>query len=186
LFALNKPVDVICTTRDHENRRTIFELDALQDPALPRLMNVGRLDINSEGLLLMSSDGPLAQALMSPDMEMPRIYRVRVRGRLKPEDIEALREGVEIDGMFYRGAYFEEEGVEDFRANSWYRVELYEGKNREIRRLMSHYGCSVNRLIRVSYGPIHLGELKVGEMREVPAAVVRELIDELRHRGATL
>ena len=186
LFALNKPVDVICTTRDHENRRTIFELNALQDPRLPRLMNVGRLDINSEGLLLMSSDGPLAQALMSPAIGLPRVYRVRVRGRLTAQALRELEYGVEIDGFYYRGAHFEEERVEDGKANSWYRVEIYEGKNREIRRLMEFYGCLVNRLIRISYGPIHLGDLKAGEMREVPQPILHDLIDDLNRRGASL
>lgn len=180
LFALHKPVDFLCTSRDPQGRATIFDLHALQDERLPRLMNVGRLDVNSEGLLLMSDDGPLAQALMSPANGLPRIYRVRVHGRLSHENIRALGKGVEIDGIHYRGARVEPDGDSTGKANSWYKVRLHEGKNREIRRLMEYFGCVVNRLIRVSYGPFHLGDLRSGEMREIPAAQVRMVMEELK------
>ena len=182
LFALNKPVDFLCTNFDPQGRSTIFDLRVLQDKSLPRLMNVGRLDVNSEGLLLMSSDGPLAQKLMHPDTGLARIYRVRVRGRLSPEHRHALAQGVEIDGIYYRGARFEEDRVEEGKANAWYKVELFEGKNREIRRLMEHFGCVVNRLIRVAYGPFHLGTLQTGEMREIPEAQVKMLLKDLEEK----
>ena len=186
LFVLHKPVDIICTTRDSEGRRTIFDMRALQDKNLPRLMNVGRLDINSEGLLLLTDDGPLAQVLMHPDTALSRVYRVRVHGRLSERDIAQIARGVEIDGIYYRGAEFDEEGDSYGKANSWYRVVLYEGKNREIRKLMEHFDCMVNRLIRVQYGRFTLGDLQAGEMREVPPSEVRALIDDLIAHGAKL
>ena len=153
---------------------------------MPRVMNVGRLDVNSEGLLLLSSDGPLAQAMMSPDTALSRVYRIRVRGKLTPENIAALAKGVSIDGIHYRGAEFVEEYDKGGRSNTWYRVVLTEGKNREIRKLMEYFGCVVNRLIRVQYGPFQLGELPSGAIAEVPAADVRNLLDFLATRGAAL
>jgi 23S rRNA pseudouridine2605 synthase len=189
LFMLHKPVDVLVTHRDHKGRRTIFDLDALKPPrwtaAMPRVMTVGRLDVNSEGLLLLSSDGPLAQAMMSPETALARVYRVRVRGKLSERNIVDLAQGVEIDGVSYRGAEFVEEYDKGGRSNSWYRVVLTEGKNREIRKLVEHFGCMVNRLIRVQYGPFQLGEMKTGELREVPPDEVRRFLDFLNGRGAS-
>jgi 23S rRNA pseudouridine2605 synthase len=186
LFLLHKPVDVLVTNRDHKNRRTIFDLDEMNRPGLPRLMNVGRLDVNSEGLILMSTDGQLAQALMSPETALSRVYRVRVRGQLRPEDIAELADGIVVDGVNYRGAEFVEEYDSGGRSNSWYRVLLTEGKNREIRKLMEHFGCVVNRLIRVQYGPFTLGDLQTGGMVEVAPQQVSELLVMLEGRGVTL
>ena len=186
LFLLNKPVDVLVTHRDHKNRRTIFDLASMNSPGLPRLMNVGRLDVNSEGLILLSSDGPLAQALMSPETALSRIYRVRVRGHLKPDDIAALASGIVVDGVNYRGAEFVEEYDSSGRSNSWYRVLLTEGKNREIRKLMEHFGCVVNRLIRVQYGPFQLGKLQQGALEEVQPEKVSELLAYLAGRGVVI
>jgi len=190
LFMLNKPLDVLVTHRDHKGRRTIFDLDALKPPrwsaAMPRIMNVGRLDVNSEGLMLLSSDGPLAQAMMSPETALARVYRVRVRGKLTPENIKALASGIVVDGVSYRGAEFVEEYDKGGRSNSWYRVVLTEGKNREIRKLMEHFGCVVNRLIRVQYGPFHLGELTTGSVAEVAPAEVKRFLEFLAGRGVAL
>jgi 23S rRNA pseudouridine2605 synthase len=187
LFVLNKPIDVLVTHRDHKGRKTIFDLPALNLPiwpaANPRVMNVGRLDVNSEGLLLLCSDGPLAQAMMSPETGLSRIYRVRVRGALTPEQIAALAEGVTVDGVSYRGAEFVEEYGKSGRSNSWYRCVLTEGKNREIRKLMAYFGCVVNRLIRVQYGPFALDDLAIGAIREVPPAKVQRFIEELNRKG---
>ena len=187
LFMLNKPIDVLVTHRDHKGRTTIFDLPALNPPlwpkSSPRLMNVGRLDVNSEGLLLLSSDGPLAQAMMSPETGLSRIYRVRVRGALTPEQIAALAEGVTADGVNYRGAEFVEEYGKSGRSNSWYRCVLTEGKNREIRKLMEHCGCVVNRLIRVQYGPFALGELAIGALTEIPPVKVKAFVDYLAGKG---
>jgi 23S rRNA pseudouridine2605 synthase len=184
LFLLNKPVDVLVTNRDPQGRRTVFELDALNPPQWgkdkPRIMSVGRLDVNSEGLLVLSSDGPLAQSMMSPATALPRVYRVRVRGRLTEKQIAELHQGVTIEGINYRGAEFVEEQDLGGRTNSWYRVTLREGKNREIRKLFEYFGCMVNRLIRVQYGPFVLGDLKTGEVKEVSAVVVQRFIEELQ------
>lgn len=190
LFLLNKPVDVLVTHRDHKNRRTIFDLPVLNPPQWtnrhPRVMNVGRLDVNSEGLLVLSSDGPLAQAMMSPDNALSRLYRVRVRGQLTRENIDAIARGITIDGVDYRGAEFVEEYGQGDRANRWYRCVLTEGKNREIRKLFDHFGCVVNRLVRLQYGPFSLGDMEPGDIREVPAAQVKELIEFLEKKGAKL
>ncbi len=187
LFLLHKPIDVLVTNRDPQGRRTVFDLDALNPPQWgkdrPRVMSVGRLDVNSEGLLVLSSDGPLAQTMMSPATALPRVYRVRVRGRLSPKNIAELSRGVTIEGVNYRGADFVEEADLGGRTNSWYRVTLREGKNREIRKLFEYFGCMVNRLIRVQYGPFVLGDLKTGEVREVSAVVVQKLVEELGKGG---
>ncbi|MDE2384626.1 MAG: rRNA pseudouridine synthase [Alphaproteobacteria bacterium] len=184
LFLLNKPLDVLVTNRDHQNRPTVFELPALKSPGLPRLMSVGRLDVNSEGLLVLSSDGPLAQAMMSPAMALERHYRVRIKGRFSERELALLARGVTIEGIRYRGAQFEEEQDLGGRSNTWYRVVLTEGKNREIRRLVQHFGGLVNRLIRTQYGPFELGDLSSGALREVPPRAVMRLMDDLARRGA--
>ncbi len=190
LFVLNKPIDVLVTHRDHKGRPTIFDLPSLKPPkwpaTMPRVMNIGRLDVNSEGLLLLTSDGPLAQAMMSPDTALSRVYRVRVRGALSPENIAALAEGVTIDGVSYRGAEFVEEYGKSGRSNSWYRCVLTEGKNREIRKLMEHFGCVVNRLIRVQYGPFILDDLPIGAVKEVPPAKVQSFLDYLASKGVKI
>ena len=190
LFVMNKPLDVLVTNRDHKGRQTIFDLPALNPPkwpaTMPRVMSVGRLDVNSEGLLLLSSDGPLAQAMMSPETALARVYRVRVRGKLSASDISALAGGIVVDGVNYRGAEFVEEYEKGGRSNSWYRVLLSEGKNREIRKLMEHFGCVVNRLIRVQYGPFHLDGLPGGAVKEVAPEKVRELIAYLASRGVVI
>jgi len=179
LFLLNKPLDVLVTNRDHKNRATVFELPALQAKSLPRLMSVGRLDVNSEGLLVLSDDGPLAQAMMSPANALERVYRLRTYGRFTEAQLAKLARGVTIEGVRYRGAEFEEETDLGGRTNAWYRVVLTEGKNREIRRLVEFFGAQVNRLIRTEYGPFKLGDLKSGELREVPPRAVMRLMDEL-------
>lgn len=181
LFMLHKPVDVITSTYDSEGRMVVFDLPALNKPGLPRLMNVGRLDVNSEGLLLFSTDGKLAQTMMDPNTALERVYRVRVHGRLSDEDIDRLRRGITIEGIRYKGARVEEE-KEPTGKNTWYRVVLTEGKNREIRRLMEHFGCVVNRLIRLQYGPFRLGELPSGKMEEIPAPIVAKFITGLQKR----
>ena len=178
LFLLNKPLDVLVTNRDHKNRATVFELPALQDKSLPRLMSVGRLDVNSEGLLVLSDDGPLAQAMMSPANALERVYRLRTYGRFTEVQLAKLARGVTIEGIRYRGAEFEEEPDMGGRTNAWYRVVLTEGKNREIRRLVEFFGGKVNRLIRTEYGPFKLGDLNSGELREVPPRAVMRLVKQ--------
>jgi 23S rRNA pseudouridine2605 synthase len=128
----------------------------------------------------------LAQALMSPDTALSRVYRVRVRGQLRPEDITALADGIVVEGVSYRGAEFVEEYDGSGRSNTWYRVLLTEGKNREIRKLMEHFGCVVNRLIRVQYGPFHLGKLQQGALEEVTPEKVSEFLVYLTERGVKI
>jgi 23S rRNA pseudouridine2605 synthase len=184
LFRLNKPLDFLVTHRDPKGRPTIFDLEALKQKGLPRLMSVGRLDVNSEGLLLLTDDGPLAQEMMNPKTALTRLYRVRLRGRLTPEQIAALAAGVEVDGTLYRGAEFVEELDKGGRTNAWYRVRLTEGKNREIRKLVEYCGGLVNRLIRVQYGPFTLEDLPSGSLKEVPPRDVARFLDFLKGRGA--
>jgi 23S rRNA pseudouridine2605 synthase len=187
LFMLHKPVDVLTTTYDSQGRKTVYDLPALNPPnwkkSWPRVMYVGRLDVNSEGLLMFSSDGGLAQAMMSPDTELKRVYRVRVRGRLKEGALKKLAAGITVKGVKYKGADITEER-EPAGANTWYRVIITEGKNREIRKLMERFGCVVNRLIRISYGPFELGDLPIGRIIEIPSTKVAYFIEELRKRGA--
>jgi 23S rRNA pseudouridine2605 synthase len=180
LYALNKPLDVLVTAHDGEGRMTIYDLPALNHNNLPRLMYVGRLDVNSEGLLLLTDDGPLAQGMMSPALGLPRVYRVRVHGRLSPRDMELMTKGLTIAGIRYRGAKVEEENEENLSANAWYVITIYEGKNREVRKLFEYFGCVVNRLVRVQYGPFLLGRLAAGELKEVPAEMVRNFLNSLK------
>lgn len=189
IFMLHKPVDYLVTTYDSQGRKTIYEMPVLTPPlwnaSMPRVMNVGRLDVNSEGLLLLSSDGPTAQAMMQPSTALERIYQVRVRGQLTPDDIRQLDEGVTVNDISYRSVKVTPARTPT-GANSWYQVILTEGKNREIRKLMEHFGCIVNRLIRVKYGPFSLGELPLGQIREIPEKQVEALIADLRERGCKL
>jgi 23S rRNA pseudouridine2605 synthase len=180
LFMLYKPLGALVTHHDPQGRLTIYELPNMKPPrwqrSWPRVMNVGRLDVNSEGLLLLSSDGPLAQAMMNPENALRRVYRVRVRGRLTADAIGELAAGVTIDDVAYRGVEAVAESDDAKPANSWYRIVLTEGKNREIRKLMEHFGCVVNRLIRVQYGPFELGTLEPGTVKEIaPAEVVKAM-----------
>lgn len=181
LFRYHKPVGVIVTARDHEGRETLYDaLAALpQFAALPRLMPVGRLDLTSEGLLLLTDSGPLAQVLMSPATALPRTYRVRVHGRLSEAQLAQWRRGLQVAGIDYRGAQVAEEKTGESGQNTWYTVVLNEGKNREIRKIFEHFGCVVNRLIRTAYGPCALGDLKNRALAEVPPAQVAKLLHQV-------
>jgi len=148
-------------------------------------MSVGRLDVNSEGLLLLSTDGPLAQAMMSPETALERIYRVRLRGTLTEKELMRLSKGVTANGVKYRPAKVRQER-KSTGANTWYEITLTEGKNREIRKLMEYFGCVVNRLIRTSYGPFELGEIPRGSLREVPPRKVENFLEYLRKRGTKI
>lgn len=183
LFMLYKPLDTLVTNHDKQGRDIIFDLPVFRQPHLPRLMAVGRLDMNSEGLLLLSSDGPLAQAMMSPENALERTYKIRVHGKLTNEQMAKIGKGVTVKGVKYRGAKIVEDTSSSGK-NTWYKIVLTEGKNREVRKLMEHFGCVVNRLIRLQYGPIQLGVLKKGELKEVPANQVKKLIETLRQKGA--
>lgn len=164
-----KPTGLVTSNSDEKGRKTIF--DELPED-LPRVMTVGRLDLNSEGLLLLTNDGGIKRKLELPSTGWLRRYRVRINGRPKDEDFAPLRKGLVIDGEKFQPmtvALDRQQG-----ANAWLTVGLREGKNREIRRAMEDIGFSVNRLLRVSYGPFQLGELKPGEVEELRARVVRD------------
>ena len=171
LFRLHKPKGLLVAERDPESRPTIFE--ALPK-SLPRLHALGRLDLNSEGLLLMTTDGAFKRRLELPETGLPRTYRVRAFGRLGKRDLEKMARGLTVDGIVYEPIKAEievqpgKEPVPPYAAaNHWLRMTLTEGKNREIRKVLAHFGLQVSRLIRISYGPISLGSLKKGEIREV-------------------
>lgn len=162
LFLFYKPIGTICTSKDPENRPTIYDLFPKN---LPRLISVGRLDFNTEGLLLMTTDGTLARHLELPKNNIVRKYRVRVFGKLNHERLKALIKGITIEGIKYRSIKVEIDTEKE--SNSWLSVSLNEGKNREIRKIMEHLGLQVNRLIRVNYGSFSLEGLKIAEVREV-------------------
>lgn len=169
LWRYHKPAGLLTTHNDPQGRPTIFE----QLPErLPRVVSVGRLDLNSEGLLLLTNDGSLARHLELPSTGWIRRYRVRVHGRVKEKDLAPLAEGIEIDGVRYLGVEARLDRQQG--ANAWLTVSLKEGKNREIRRLMEFLGWPVNRLIRTAYGPFQLGGLGKRDIEEVKRKVLRE------------
>jgi 23S rRNA pseudouridine2605 synthase len=169
LFLYNKPRGLVTTARDPEGRPTIFE-NLPED--LPRLVAVGRLDINTEGLILLTNDGGLARVLELPATGWLRRYRVRAHGEIAQELLNPLSEGVTIDGVDYAGI----EAVLDRAqgSNVWMTMGLREGKNREIKKVLEHLGLAVNRLIRISFGPFQLGELEEGAVAEVRTRVLRD------------
>lgn len=177
LFRYHKPVDLLTTHRDPQGRATVF--DALP-PGLPRLISIGRLDINSEGLLLLTNDGELARALEQPTTGIVRRYRVRARGRVTQADLDKLQDGVTVEGVRYGPIEAKIDKAKDGPqgANVWITVTLAEGKNREVRRVLKSVGLEVGRLIRMSYGPFVLGSLPIGQIEEVGPRVIREQLAE--------
>jgi 23S rRNA pseudouridine2605 synthase len=173
LFLFHKPRGLVTTHVDPQERPTIFS--AL--PAnLPRLISVGRLDINTEGLLLLTNDGGLARVLELPETAWLRRYRVRAHGRVLQPALDALRDGVEIDGIKY-GA-IEAKIDREQGANVWITFAIREGKNREVRNVLRHLDLQVNRLIRVSFGPFQLGELAEGGVEEIKTRTLRDQLGE--------
>ncbi|MCD9148920.1 pseudouridine synthase [Pseudophaeobacter flagellatus] len=169
LWLYNKPAGLVTSNSDEKGRRTIF--DELPED-LPRVMTVGRLDLNSEGLLLLTNDGGIKRRLELPSTGWLRRYRVRINGRPKEEDFDPLRKGLVIDGERFQPmtvALDRQQG-----ANAWLTIGIREGKNREIRRALEDIGFNVNRLLRLSYGPFQLGTLKLGEVEELRPRVVRD------------
>jgi 23S rRNA pseudouridine2605 synthase len=169
LFLFHKPRGLVTTSRDPEGRQTVF---AVLPPDLPRLVAIGRLDINTEGLLLLTNDGGLARVLELPSTGWLRRYRVRAHGIIEQAALDRLSEGVTIDGIAYLGV--EAKLDREQGANAWLTLGLREGKNREIKKILEHLGLAVNRLIRVSFGPFELGDLPEGEVMEVRTRVLRD------------
>ena len=169
LWRYHKPVGLVTTHRDPQGRPTVFKR---LPPELPRVVSVGRLDLTSEGLLLLTNDGALARKLELPSTGWARRYRVRVHGVVDERRLAGLAKGVVIDGVAYGPI---DVGLDTRRGeNAWLTVSLREGRNREVRRVMAHLGLAVTRLIRVAYGPFQLGALPRGAVDEVPARVLRD------------
>ncbi|WP_417257839.1 pseudouridine synthase [Celeribacter sp.] len=169
MWLYHKPTGLVTTEKDEKGRDTVF---ANLPKNLPRVMSVGRLDITSEGLLLLTNDGELKRLLELPDTGWMRKYRVRVKGNATEATLEPLRKGITIDGENFQPmevVFDRQQG-----ANAWLTVGIREGKNREIRRAMEHVGLTVNRLIRISYGPFRLGFIKPGEVEEVKPRILRD------------
>ena len=176
LFRYHKPVGLVTTHNDPRGRPTVFEG---LPPDLPRLISVGRLDFNSEGLLLLTNDGGLARALELPTGGLVRRYRVRARGRIVQARLDELKEGITVSGVRYGPIDARLDASREGAANVWLTVSLAEGKNREVRRVLEALDLMVNRLIRVSYGPFELGELASGKVEEVSSQAVRRLGDKV-------
>ena len=173
LFLFHKPAGVVTTNRDPEARKTVFEV---LPEGLPRLMTIGRLDINTEGLLLLTNDGGLARVLELPATGWLRRYRVRVHGKVDEKALADLKNGIAVDGVFYGGAEAALERVQG--TNAWLNIGLREGKNREVRNILGALGLEVNRLIRISYGPFQLNELPEGHVLEIKGRMLRDQLGE--------
>ncbi len=173
LFLYHKPRGLMTTHADPEGRPTVF--DHLPE-GLPRLISIGRLDFNTEGLLLLTNDGGLARVLELPDTGWLRRYRVRAHGEVTQAQLDQLKDGIEVDGVKYGSIDATLE--RDQGANVWLVFAIREGKNREVRNVLAHLGLEVNRLIRVSYGPFQLGEIAEGAVEEVKTRVLREQLGD--------
>ena len=174
LWRYHKPEGLVTTHKDPEGRPTVF--DKLP-PGLPRVISIGRLDLTSEGLLLLTNDGTLARKLELPATGWLRRYRVRVHGGVAPDKIKRLAEGLAVDGIKYGPIEAAIDSVQ--RSNTWMSMSLREGKNREIRRVMDHLLLPVTRLIRIAYGPFQLGNLTRGAVEEVNGKILREQVPGL-------
>jgi 23S rRNA pseudouridine2605 synthase len=166
LFRYHKPTGLVTTHSDPKGRPTVFET---LPPGLPRVISVGRLDLSSEGLLLLTNDGELARRLELPATGLVRRYRARARGLVDQAKLDRLKNGTTVEGVRYGPIEARLEDLREGAANQWIVLTLAEGKNREVRRVLESLGLTVNRLIRLNYGPYELGDLKPGEVEELPA-----------------
>lgn len=169
LWRYHKPAGLVTTHRDPTGRPTVFQN---LPPGLPRVVSVGRLDLNSEGLLLLTNDGELARQLELPATGLPRRYRARAFGRITQAELDQLKDGITVDGVHYGPIEAKLERGQG--ANAWIALTLTEGKNREVRRVLEALGVKVNRLIRVAYGPFQLGTLDPGAVEEVPRKLLKD------------
>lgn len=173
LWLFHKPKGIITTSKDEKNRKTIFDL---LPKNLPRMISVGRLDFNTEGLLLLTTNGDFARHLELPKNKLSRIYRARVFGKINHERLKKLERGITVGGVRYGSIKVTVDSEGD--SNSWLTIALEEGKNREIRKVMEELGLQVNRLIRISYGPFELGTTKVGDIVEVSRLTLKKHFSE--------
>ena len=176
LFLYHKPAGLVTTNKDEQGRDTIFDK---MPKDLPRVMTVGRLDINTEGLLLLTNDGELSRYLELPANAFKRTYRVRVLGKVKQEKLDILKKGIKWDGVKYGPIDAKIDDNHDAsQANNWIEITLQEGKNREVRNVLEAINLQVNRLIRVSYGPFHLGKLPKKSIMEVKSSMLKSQLNE--------
>jgi 23S rRNA pseudouridine2605 synthase len=173
LWRYHKPRGLVTTHRDPEGRPTVFEK---LPPEMPRVMSIGRLDLNTEGLLLLTNDGALARHLELPSTGWLRRYRVRAHGKVTQEALDKLKDGIEVEGVRYGPIEAKLDSVQG--ANAWLTLGLREGKNREVRNVLSTLGLDVNRLIRLSFGPFQLLDLSPGAIEPVRRRI---LADQLGH-----
>ena len=169
LWRYHKPRGLVTTHADPQGRQTVFEK---LPPEMERVVSIGRLDFNTEGLLLLTNDGGLARYMELPATGWARRYRVRAKGRVTPADLANLKDGVEVDGVHYGPVEAMIDSVQG--ANMWLTIAIREGKNREVRKILSHLGVEVNRLIRVSFGPFQLLDLEPGAVEQVKRRVLAE------------
>jgi 23S rRNA pseudouridine2605 synthase len=176
LWLYHKPPGLVTTAHDPEGRETVF--DALPR-SLGRVISVGRLDLNSEGLLLLTNSGALSRHLELPSTGLPRTYRVRIFGDIDDDAFDALENGITIDGIHYKSITVERDDADDTSRNQWVTVTLHEGKNREIRRVFQHIGLHVSRLVRTGYGPFDIGSLARGKVTAVSPAALKKFCDKI-------
>lgn len=179
LFAFHKPTGLITAEHDPKGRATIYTAlrNALPRGA-PRLMPVGRLDLNTEGLLLLTNDGGLKRQMELPSSGIPRTYRARTFGDVSQKQLEDLIDGISIDGVNYGSI---DANLERRTGrNQWVEMTITEGKNREVRRVLEHLGLQVSRLIRTGYGPFELGDMPRGAAREIPAQELDRFLGQLK------
>ena len=177
LWRYHKPPGLVTTHNDPQGRPTVFERLPKE---LGRVISIGRLDLNSEGLLLLTNDGELARRMEMPATGWVRSYRVRVRGTVDEDKLKKLKDGITIAGVNYGS--IDTTLDSKTRTNAWLSVALSEGKNREIRKVMEHMDLKVNRLIRLSYGPYHLNKLTRGEVQEVSAKMLRNQLSDYKSK----
>lgn len=169
VWLYHKPVGLVTTHKDEKDRPTVFDNLPV---VMPRVISVGRLDLNSEGLLILTNNGELARKLELPENGWIRRYKVKVHGIISRDKFAEIAKGTSIDGVRYAPTKIDVETTKG--SNSWVVVSISEGKNREVRKLMKYAGLDVARLIRLSYGPFQLGSLKRGEVKEVPMKILKE------------
>jgi 23S rRNA pseudouridine2605 synthase len=175
VWAFYKPAECITSRIDPEGRKTIYDI---LPPSFENIRYVGRLDYLSEGLLLLTNDGALVRHLELPIHRIPRVYYVRVYGNVHPDLVNVLAAGMTIDGIQYQGIQAEVEASEG--RNTWLKLTLLEGKNREIRNIMTYLGYKVNRLIRIGYGPFSLDDLTQGDVKELSIDVLDHYLQKLQ------